>query len=186
MTDSVNNCSENIKEENPTVEETNKNTLDDNSTSNHGNKESGSDTDYDSESENELEPACRYSFNTKSKKYVIMISNRPVFYSDDLETARNIMWEVAREIKRDFFDSNLYIYEGKNEDQITISVKHKYFLISYERIIHTLNIFTIYESTIVKEESEKEETADTEEIKEESKESQETQYSTWQQLLFTS
>ena len=115
-----------------------------------------------------------------------MISNRPVFYSDDLETARNIMWEVAREIKRDFFDSNLYIYEGKNEDQITISVKHKYFLISYERIIHTLNIFTIYESTIVKEESEKEETADTEEIKEESKESQETQYSTWQQLLFTS
>jgi hypothetical protein len=174
MTDSVNNCSENIKEENHTVEETNKDTLGYNSTSN---KEAESDSDYDSESE--LEPSSRYSFNTKSKKYVIMISNRPVFYSDDLETARNIMWEVAREIKRDFFNSNLYIYEGKNEDQITISVKHKYYLISYEKIIHTLNIFTIYESTILKEDSEKEETTDTEE-------SQEPQYSSWHHLLFTS
>ena len=197
MTDSINKCSENIKEDSSTAEETNKDSLDDNSTLNNDNKHSVSDAEYDSESDTEPEPSSRYSFNTKSKKYVIMISDRPVFYSDNLETARNIMWEVAREIKRDFFNTNLFIYEGKNEDQITISVKHKYFLISYEKIIHTLNIFTIYESTFLKEESDimettdKEEsdimeTTDKEESNEESKDSQESKYSTWQHLLFTS
>mgnify|MGYP001308947990 CR=1 FL=1 len=197
MTDIVNNCSENINEEISTVEETNKDTLDDNSTANHDDKDPNSDSDYgldsESESDTEVGTSSRYSYNKKSKKYVITVSNTPVFYTDDLETARNIMWEVAREIKREFFNNNLFIYEGKNEDQITISVKHKYFLITYEQIIHTLNIFTIYESTILKEESEVEEITDKEENKEEenkeeeeSKDSQEGKFSSWQHLLFTS
>lgn len=191
MTDSINKCSENIEEDNSTVEETNKDSLDDNSTLNNDNKDTNSDSEYDSESDTEPEPSSRYSFNTKSKKYVIMISDRPVFYSDNLETARNIMWEVAREIKRDYFNTNLFIYEGKNEDQITISVKHKYFLVSYEKIIHTLNIFTIYESNFLKEESDVVETTDNkeenkEESNDESKDTQESKYSSWQNLLFTS
>ena len=83
-----------------------------------------------------------------SEKFVISIDDIPLFYTNSLEKGKICMWNFARSNKRKFFDSNLFIYEGLTENEITLSVKHKFMLVSYERIVCKLDIKKIYEVTI--------------------------------------
>ena len=120
-----------------------------------------SETDkYESESEDEVE-TFDMKVENDSEKFVVSIDYIPTFYCDSLENARKIMWEIAREKKRKILDNTVYVYECVSEDAICISVKNKYFVVSYEHVINRLCVDrvlkvveTCVNDNVTKEESE--------------------------------
>tara|TARA_Y100000389_G_C17456976_1_gene518790 strand:+ start:2056 stop:2541 length:486 start_codon:yes stop_codon:yes gene_type:complete len=102
-----------------------------------------SDNDEQLESEDDVEN-FDMKVESNNKKFIVSIDYIPKFYCDSLENARKLMWEIAREKKRKIVDNTVYIYEGLSEDEICISVKNKYLVVSYEQVVNRLCVDKVH------------------------------------------
>ena len=147
--------SENTKNtlENKELENSQQNLLDENKT-----KDCDSDDDSDLDEPSTEDFLQNLVIQPGSEKYVVTQNNEPLFYAETLEEAKKFMWEIARQHKMKFFDSNVFIYEGISENHITLSHKHKFFLIPYEQVLCNLHIspvFKLVPKDLIKEQDEK-------------------------------
>ena len=75
---------------------------------------------------------------------VIVISHddEPICFVNNIRKARDRMWELARKTRDDLGMNNysMYIREGGVEDSIEVIGYHKFYVISYERIMSTFKI----------------------------------------------
>lgn len=82
--------------------------------------------------------------DVEEEDFVIVIShdNEPICFMNSIRKARDRMWELAREERDNLSMSNynMYIREGNVEDSIEIVGYHRFYVISYERIMNNFRI----------------------------------------------
>ena len=94
------------------------------------NKEEGKGNEEESESSEE---------EKENVIYVISVDNKPINYVLTKRSAYNCIWDIARDMYIDYMPTHqvYYICEN-NEDQISITGRSKYMLVSYERTFHVI------------------------------------------------
>ena len=84
---------------------------------------------------------------------VIVISHddEPICFVTSMRKARDRMWELARKTRDDLGMNNysMYIREGLTSDSIEVIGYHKFYLISYERIMGIFKISKVPRFTSV-------------------------------------
>jgi len=82
--------------------------------------------------------------DVESEDCVIVISHNdePICFVNSMRKAVNRMWELARKTRDDLGmnNYNMYIREGITSDSIEVIGYHKFYVISYERIMGTFKI----------------------------------------------
>lgn len=84
---------------------------------------------------------------------VIVISHddEPVCFVNSIRKARDRMWELARKTRDDLGMGNysMYIREGNVSDTIDVIGYHKFFIISYERIMGSFKISKVPKFSVI-------------------------------------
>ena len=82
---------------------------------------------------------------------VISHDNEPICFVNNIRNARDRMWELARKTRDDLGlnNYNMYIREGGVEDSIEVVGYHKFYVISYERVMSSFKINKIQRFTPV-------------------------------------
>ena len=107
--------------------------------------ESGSE-EYASESEEELELNFpNLSLKDGTERYVITMDGVPQCYTTTLKEARGRMWDMARMRKFLERDYNSYIRESPNENNVQVVGYHRFYVLSYERVLYHLRVHHIQE-----------------------------------------
>ena len=80
--------------------------------------------------------------DTEDCVIVISHDDEPICFVNNIRKARDRMWELARKTRDDLGmnNYNMYIREGSVEDSIEVIGYHKFYVISYERIMSTFKI----------------------------------------------
>jgi hypothetical protein len=87
-----------------------------------------------------------YNLNFENKKYLVTFNNDHIGFCNSLAEARSKMWSIARLEKHKLTEYNTYIcQEMMNEDEIKVVGFHKFFIISYEKLVATIKIKEVYE-----------------------------------------
>lgn len=115
-------------------------------------QKSGSDSGSDSDSDSDFEKnedfnnyLSQLSFKDNSELFVVNIAGMPHFYTNEIEKAREYMWDMARACKAKEYDYNCYIRENPNQNYIQVVGYNKFYLLSYERLICDMNVSRVQE-----------------------------------------
>ena len=74
--------------------------------------------------------------------YIVMVDNKPKCYEFEHIKAKNKMMEYAKNLIHN--NSSMYeCYMDNNDEEIIISGKYRFFLISHEKVLHTISMHTI-------------------------------------------
>ena len=102
--------------------------------------ESESDSDGEEE-EDEVEDPVQGSFKITPDKstYIISVNGRPFYYNSSLQDAYKIMWRLTHRMSRHLsYDHHIRI-EPVGSNKLQIYSTYKFFVISYERLLHTIS-----------------------------------------------
>ena len=95
---------------------------------------------------NLLEPL---SVNDDSYLHVVSVDNVPKFYVKDEESAAEKMWEVSRKLSAtQFFAGYRTSILKVKENEISIYGNYRFFLISYDVLLHSISYSKVEECTI--------------------------------------
>ena len=102
------------------------------------------DTDNESESESEEEEAedpSQGSFKITADKstYVISVNGRPFYYNSSLQDSYKVMWRLTYKMSRHLSMDHHIRIEPVGQNKLQIYSTYKFFVISYERLLHTIS-----------------------------------------------
>ena len=102
------------------------------------------DTDNESESESEEEEAedpSQGSFKITADKstYVISVNGRPFYYNASLQDSYKVMWRLTYKMSRHLSMDHHIRIEPVGQNKLQIYSTYKFFVISYERLLHTIS-----------------------------------------------
>ena len=82
--------------------------------------------------------------DVETEDCVIVISHDddPICFVNSMRKARDRMWDLARNTRDDLGMNNysMYIREGNTSDSIEVIGYHKFYVISYERVMSSFKI----------------------------------------------
>lgn len=87
----------------------------------------------------------KLSLKDNSERYVVNIDEIPQFYTNTLEKAREYMWDIARARRMKETNYNCYIRETPDQNFIQVVGFHKFYVLSYERLICNMNVCRVQE-----------------------------------------
>jgi hypothetical protein len=92
--------------------------------------------------ETPVDSPVEYSDSDVDCVIVISHDDEPICFVNNIRKARDRMWELARKTRDDLSlnNYNMYIREGGVDDSIEVIGYHKFYVISYERIMSTFKI----------------------------------------------
>lgn len=97
-------------------------------------------------SNNKIQEFLNKNTITDTPIYVVFFDENPVFYTSNIEQAREHMLKMANYIQANYFiDFLTYLNQTINLDELTISLKPKNIIPSYEKIFHKFYIKEIPE-----------------------------------------
>ena len=91
-----------------------------------------------------------FNLTDNSELYVISIDNIPKFYVNTLELAQKKMTDIFQSLVFNYVHNEnymLYLHNMNFKNEIHIIRKHKFFIISYDEVIHRIRYNIIKEST---------------------------------------
>ncbi len=102
------------------------------------------DTDNESESESDEEEAedpSQGSFKLTADKstYVISVNGRPFYYNSSLQDSYKVMWRLTYKMSRHLSMDHHIRIEPVGPNKLQIYSTYKFFVISYERLLHTIS-----------------------------------------------
>ena len=102
------------------------------------------DTDNESESESDEEEAedpSQGSFKITADKstYVISVNGRPFYYNSSLQDSYKVMWRLTYKMSRHLSMDHHIRIEPVGQNKLQIYSTYKFFVISYERLLHTIS-----------------------------------------------
>ena len=102
------------------------------------------DTNSDSESdsdEEEAEDPSQGSFKITADKstYVISVNGRPFYYNSSLQDSYKVMWRLTYKMSRHLSMDHHIRIEPVGQNKLQIYSTYKFFVISYERLLHTIS-----------------------------------------------
>lgn len=103
------------------------------------------DTDNESESESdeeeEAEDPSQGSFKITADKstYVISVNGRPFYYNSSLQDSYKVMWRLTYKMSRHLSMDHHIRIEPVGQNKLQIYSTYKFFVISYERLLHTIS-----------------------------------------------
>ena len=130
-----------------------KNNEENNKENNEGNNEEyedeiSTDEDYESdenEDEDENKEKNNITLEKNSEIYIVCEDETPLFYSDNIEKARNKMWDIARTfVWENYGNYNCYICEPVNtKNELKIIGFNNGYIIHYDRDLRNFKIRTV-------------------------------------------
>ena len=102
------------------------------------------ETDNESESESDEEEAedpSQGSFKITADKstYVISVNGRPFYYNSSLQDSYKVMWRLTYKMSRHLSMDHHIRIEPVGQNKLQIYSTYKFFVISYERLLHTIS-----------------------------------------------
>ena len=86
-----------------------------------------------------------------TEKFVITVDNTPYCYTDNIDYARKLMWDLARLHKFININCNTYIRENTSQDEIQLVGYYKLFTFGYDRVMCDIKIKSVKQAGEVKQ-----------------------------------
>jgi hypothetical protein len=137
---------DNIEEDNEdNIEEDNEDNIEDNiEEDNEDNIEEDNEDEEDEDDEDDID--IDLNFTENSELYIVSVNNSPSFYVKDLKTAKDKMWEVSKCLLNEEYLKGYRTYNLRiSDNEIHIIGNHRFFLISYDQILHRISYNKIKE-----------------------------------------
>ena len=100
-----------------------------------------SESESESDEEEEAEDPSQGSFKITADKstYVISVNGRPFYYNSSLQDSYKVMWRLTYKMSRHLSMDHHIRIEPVGQNKLQIYSTYKFFVISYERLLHTIS-----------------------------------------------
>ena len=143
---SEDNIEDNIEEDNIEDNEDNEDNEDDEDEEDNEDNEDEEDNEDNEDNEDDEEYDIDLNFTENSELYIVSVNNSPSFYVKDLKTAKDKMWEVSKCLLNEEYLKGYRTYNLRiSDNEIHIIGNHRFFLISYDQILHRISYNKIKE-----------------------------------------
>jgi hypothetical protein len=122
------------------------NTIDNNNSESNTDNDSDSDSYHSDSSNNNDTVESSFCFTKNSNLYVVTVDDFPKFYVKDIKSASDSMWDLAKLLSGEAFCSGYRTSVFQNSTtEIHIIGSYRFFLFSYNKIIHSIKYSEIKE-----------------------------------------
>ena len=101
--------------------------------------ESESESDEDEEEEAEDPSHGSFKITADKSTYVISVNGRPFYYNSSLQDSYKVMWRLTYKMSRHLSMDHHIRIEPVGANKLQIYSTYKFFVISYERLLHTIS-----------------------------------------------
>ena len=104
-------------------------------------QETDNESESESDEEEEAEDPSQGSFKITADKstYVISVNGRPFYYNSSLQDSYKVMWRLTYKMSRHLSMDHHIRIEPVGPNKLQIYSTYKFFVISYERLLHTIS-----------------------------------------------